>query len=203
METYKKLLECDNYPPSIIVKKDRDWDILELEEDEYYNCYPKYYGSSEIGVCQGKKFLVHSKPKYPFLIQNRIQPKFEGNEEYVFILYLKKGNTIFAYYFPINIENKDDFLNCLCNVQEFIIPKFDNKNYSEIEYLLTRFDIVEDKNGKFWVKGINWDPQFGVELESNLNKMVEDIYQHINYSTFNYFAPLEKFVQTHVSNSSL
>ena len=57
IQTSKKLGDCEYYPPSIIVKKDRDWDILELEEDEFYNCYPKYYGSSEMSVCIGKKFI--------------------------------------------------------------------------------------------------------------------------------------------------
>ena len=170
------------------MKKNRDWDILELEEDEFYNCYPKYYGSSEMSVCIGKKFIKNSKPNFPFLVQDRIQPKFDNDGESVYILYVKKNNIISAYYAPTSIKNKNDLLECLCNVQEFIIPKFDTKNYSEIEYLLTEFEVVEDKNNKFWVKGINWDPKFS-----------DDIFYNMNNSGFNYF---EKLVQTHCSNSS-
>jgi hypothetical protein len=196
IETRKKLMDCEYYLPSIIVKKDRDWDMLELE-DEIYNCYPKYYGSSENSICIGKKFIKNSKPNYPFLVQERIEPKFEGHEENILILYVKKDNTISAYYAPTIIENKKGLIECLGNVQEYIIPKFDSKNYSEIEYFLTEFDIIEDKNDKFWVKGINWDPQ----LDNNLT--VIDILNHINNSKFNYFLTLEKFFQTHTSNSSL
>ena len=196
IETNKKLMDCEYYPPSIIVKKDRDWNILELEEDEFYNCYPKYYGSSETSVCIGKNFIRNSKPNFPFLVQDRIHPKFENQEEKLFILYVKKDNTISAYYSPTSIENKTALLECLCNVQEYIIPKFDAKNYCEIEYLLTEFGIVEDKNDKFWVKGINWDPKISNDWE----KMVVDIFHHMNNSEFNYFL---KLVQTHFSNSSL
>jgi hypothetical protein len=190
IETSKKLGDCEYYLPSIIVKKERDWDILELEEDEFYNCYPKYYGSSEMSVCIGKNFIRNSKPNFPFLVQDRILSKFDNDGESVFILYVKKNNIISAYYAPTNIENKTALLECLCNVQEFIIPKFD-----EIEYLLTEFEVIEDKNNKFWVKGVNWDPKFSNDLE----KMVDDIFYNMNNSGFNYF---EKLVQTHCSNSS-
>ena len=183
IETSKKLCNCEYYPPSIIVKKDRDWNILELEEDEFYNCYPKYYGSSEMSVCIGKNFIRNSKPNFPFLVQDRIHSKFDNDGESVFILYVKKNNIISAYYAPTSIENKTALLECLCNVQEFIIPKFD-----EIEYLLTEFEVIEDKNNKFWVKGVNWDPKFS-----------DDIFYNMNNSEFNYF---EKLVQTHCSNSS-
>jgi hypothetical protein len=183
IETSKKLCNCEYYPPSIIVKKDRDWNILELEEDEFYNCYPKYYGSSEMSVCIGKNFIRNSKPNFPFLVQDRILSKFDNDGESVFILYVKKNNIISAYYAPTNIENKTALLECLCNVQEFIIPKFD-----EIEYLLTEFEVIEDKNDKFWVKGVNWDPKFS-----------DDIFYNMNNSEFNYF---EKLVRTHCSNSS-
>ena len=108
---------------------------------------------------------------------------------------MKKNNIILAYYAPTHIENKTALLECLCNVQEFIIPKFDAKNYSEIEYFLTEFEVIEDKNNKFWVKGVNWDPKLSNELE----KMVDDIFYNMNNSEFNYF---KKLVQTHCSNSS-
>ena len=201
LEINKKLMDSEYYPPSIIVKKERDWDILELEEDEFYNCYPKYYCSSEISVCIGKKFIVNSKPNFPFLVQDKIEAKIEGYEESIFILYVKKNNNISAYYAPTSIKNKKELFECLCNIQEFIIPKFDSKNYSEIEYLLTEFDIVEDKNNKYWVKGINWNPKF---TQNYLEKIVDDIFQHINTEKFNYFLDLslEKLVQTHFSNSS-
>lgn len=204
IETNKKLMDCLHYPPSIIVKKERDWNILELEEDEYYYCYPKYYGSSENSVCLGKQFIINRKPNYPFLIQDKINPKYENKEESVFILYVKKDNIISAYYSPSSIENKKGLLECLNNIQQFIIPKIDSKNYSEIEYLLTKFDVVEDKYNKFWLKGINWDPQFEEELSSNCEKMVEDIFQHMKKQEFNYFLDLslEKLVQTHCSNFS-
>jgi hypothetical protein len=195
IETSKKLGDCEYYPPSIIVKKDRDWDILELEEDEFYNCYPKCYGSSEMSVCIGKNFIRNSKPNFPFLVQDRIQSKFDNDGVSVFILYVKKNNIISAYYAPTSIENKTALLECLCNVQDFLIPKFDSKNYSEIEYFLTEFEVIEDKNNKFWVKGINWDPK----LSNDLEKMVDDIFYNMNNSGFNYF---EKLVQTHFSNSS-
>jgi len=200
LETSKKLMDCEYYPPSIIVKKERDWDILELEENEFFNCYPKYYDTTEISVCQGKNFIYNSKPNFPFLVQDKIETL---KEEHIFILYLKKENIISAYYAPVNIENKENLLNCLCNIQKFIIPKFDSKNYSENEYLLTKYDIIEDINNKFWLKGIHWDPQFGVDFVSTLKNIVEDIFHHINYSEFNYFLPLEKLFHTHVSNSSL
>ena len=90
IETSKKLMDCEYYPPSIIVKKDRDWEILELDEDELYNCYPKYYRSSEISVCIGKKFIKNSKPSFPFLVQDKIISKSENDGESVFILYVKK-----------------------------------------------------------------------------------------------------------------
>lgn len=205
IETSKKLMDCEYYPPSILVKKDRDWESLELEEDEFYNCYTKYYRSLEISVCNGKNFIYNSRPSYPFLIQDRIEPKFEGQRESVFILYVKKDNTISAYYAPTSIENKIALLECLCNVQEYIIPKFDSKNLSEIEYFLTEFDIVEDKNNKFWVKGINWDPQFEPNWIPNMEKMVDDIFHHMQTKEFNYFLDLslEKLFQTHCSKSSL
>jgi hypothetical protein len=200
IETCKKFMDCEYYPPSIIVKKDRDWDTLELDEREFYNCYPKYYGSSEISVCMGKKFIRNSKPSFPFLIQDRILSKFENDGESVFILYVKKNNCITAYYAPTTIENKSNLLECLCYIQKYIIPKFDAKNYSEIEYFLTQFDVVEDNNDKFWIKGINWDPK----LLDNENKIIDDILHHMNNLEFNYFLPLclEKLVQTHFSNSS-
>jgi len=202
LETIKKLMDCEYYPPSIIVKKERDWNILELEEDEYYNCYPKYYGSSENSVCLGKEFIVNSKLNYPFIIQDRIDAKFE-NEESVFVLYVKIENTISAYYAPNQIENKNGLLECLNDVQQYIIPKFDSKNYCEIEYFLTTYDIVEDKKDKFWVKGINWDSQLDPIWCPNLEQMVGDIFYHMQTNEFNYFLPLEKFVQIHCSNCSL
>jgi len=200
IETSKKLMDCEYYPPSIIVKKDRDWEILELDEDELYNCYPKYYRSSEISVCIGKKFIKNSKPSFPFLVQDKIISKSENDGESVFILYVKKNNCISAYYAPIIIENKNGLIESLCYTQKYIIPKFDAKNYSEIEYFLTQFDVVEDNNYKFWIKGINWDPK----LSNNAEKMIDDIFHHMNNSEFNYFLPLslEKLIQTHCSNSS-
>jgi hypothetical protein len=206
LETSKKLMNSDYYPPSIIVKKERDWDILELEEEEFYNCYPKYYGSSENSICIGKKFIKNSKPSYPFLIQDKIQSKSENNDESIFILYVKKDNNISAYYAPTKIENTNSLLCCLINIQQFIIPEFDSKNYSEIEYLITEFDVIEDNHDKFWVKGINWDPNFDSNSKlNNLDKIVNDIFQHIQTLKFNYFLDLslEKFVQTHCSSSSL
>ena len=169
IETSKMLSDCEYYPPSIIVKID--------------------------SVCIGKNFIRNSKPSFPFLVQDRIQPKFDNDGESVFILYVKKNNIISAYYAPTSIENKSSLLECLCNIQEFIIPKFDTKNYCEIEYFLTEFEVIEDKNNKFWVKGVNWDPKFSNDLE----KMVDDIFYNMNNSGFNYF---EKLVQTHCSNSS-
>ena len=198
LETIKKLMDCEYYPPSIIVKKDRDWNILELEDDEYYNCYPKYYGSSENSVCFGKEFIVNSKLNYPFVIQDRIDAKIE-NEDSVSVLYVKKDNKISAYYAPTTIENKSSLFECLYNVQQYIIPKFDSKNYSDIEYFLTKYDVVEDKTDKFWVKGINWAPYW----EPNWEQMVDDIFHHMQTQEFNYFLPLEKFFQTHCSNCSL
>jgi len=202
IETSKKLMDCEYYPPSIIVKKERDWDILDLEDIEFYNCYPKYYGSSEMTVCMGKIFIRNSKPNYPFIVQDRIQSKSEGDKKSIFILYVKKDNNISTYYAPIEIENKRGLFEALINVQEYITPKIDAKNYSDIEYLLTEFDIIEDQNNKFWVKGINWDPVFD---PNNLEKMVEDIFHHMNTSEFNYFLDLslEKLVQTHCSSFSL
>jgi len=196
LEISKKLFDCENYLPSIIVKKNRDWDILELEDDEFYNCYPKYYGSSDESICLGKNFIKNSKPNYPFLVQNKI----EGQEESYYILYVKKNNIVSAYYAPTITENKNGLIELFCNIQKFIIPKFDSKNYSEIEYLLTQFDIIEDKDNNFWIKGINWDPKF----LHNWEKIVSDIYHHIYNSEFNYFLslPLEKFVQTQRSNFS-
>ena len=199
LETTKKLMDCEYYPPSIIIKKDRDWDILELEDDEYYNCYPKYYGSSETSVCNGKNFIVNSKPKYPFIVQDRIEPKSPDCESSIYILYVKKDNIISAYYAPTMLENKKSLLECIHNVQKYIIPKFDTKNYCEIEYLLTEFDVIEDINDKIWLKGINWDPKF----DSKLKNIIEDIFQHIQKQEFNYFLSLEKLFQTHFSNFCL
>jgi hypothetical protein len=89
----------------------------------------------------------------------------------------------------------------LLNIQDFIIPKLESKNFCEIEYLLTEFDIIEDKNNKYWLKGINWDPNFD---QNELQKIVDDIFLHIKIQKFNYLLDLslEKFVQTHFSNSS-
>lgn len=206
LEISKKLMDSSYYPPSIIVKKERDWDILELEEDEFYNCYPKYYGSLENSVCMGKKFIKNSKPSYPFLIQDKIEPKFEDYEESIFILYVKKDNNISAYCTPTSIENKKALFECLYNIQQFIIPKFDSKNYCENEYLFTEFDIIEDSYGKFWVKGINWDPNLDSNSKSNeTEKIIADIFNHMQTQEFSYLLDLslEKFFQTHCSNSSL
>lgn len=202
IETNKKLMDCEYYAPSIIIKKERDWDILELEDTDFYNCYPKYYGSSEMSVCMGKNFIINSKPNFPFLIQDRIQPNSESGIESIYILYVKKDNSISSYYSPIEIENKRELFEALLNVQEYIIPKIDSKNYSDIEYLLTEFDIVEDENNKFWLKGINCDP---ILNQNNLEKIVEDIFHHMNTCEFNYFLDLslEKLVQTHCSSFSL
>jgi hypothetical protein len=187
LETCKKLMDCLYYPPSIIVKKDRDWDILELEEDEFYNCYPKYYGSVNASVCIGKRFIKNSKPIYPFLVQDRVDSKIEDDEQSVFILYVKKNNSISVYYAPTEFENNSCLLEALSNVQNFIIPKIDAKNYCEIEYLLTQFDVVEDKNNKFWIKGIKWDPNCEINY---LKKIVDDIDNHIKTQKFNYFLEL-------------
>ena len=94
LETSKKLMDCEYYPPSIIIKKNRDWDILELDENEYYNCYPKYYGSSENSVCLGKKFIVNSKLSYPFLVQDQIEAKLRYKLDSIYVLYVKKDNKI-------------------------------------------------------------------------------------------------------------
>ena len=70
-KTTKKLQDCEYYPPSLIVKKERDWNILELEDDQYYYCKPKYgCQSKNISVCLGKEFIVNQKLEYPFVIQD-------------------------------------------------------------------------------------------------------------------------------------
>lgn len=225
LETTKKLLDCEYYPPSLIVKKERDWNILKLEDDQYYYCKPKYgCQSKNISVCLGKEFVVNYKMEYPFVIQDEIDSKLDNGRKIdyrIFVLYVKKDNQISAYYTPnllrrvcvdpvdsrspksffsfgddcskSIVENKgSELFECLKDAQKLIIPKFDSKNYSETEYFITGYDVIEDKNDKFWIMEINWDPNFfHYDCEKKFHKNIfEDIINHIQTHKFNYFLPL-------------
>lgn len=225
LETTKKLQDCEYYPPSLIIKKERDWNILELDDDKYYYCKPKYgCQSKNISVCIGKEFVINQKIEYPFVVQDEIDSKLENGKKIdyrVFVLYVKKDNQISAYYSPdllcrvcadtvesrspksffsfgedccnSVIENKGtELFECLKDAQKLIIPKFDSKNYSEIEYFITGYDVIEDQYNKFWIMEINWDPNFfHYECEKKFHKKIfEDIINHIQIKEFNYFLPL-------------
>jgi len=225
LETTKKLQDCDYYPPSLIVKKERDWNILELDDDKYYYCKPKYgCQSKNISVCLGKEFLVNQKLEYPFVIQDEIDSKLDNGRKVdyrIFVLYVKKDNQISAFYSPnllrrvcvdivesrspksffsfgddcskSVIENKGtEIFECLKDAQKYIIPKFNSTNYSEIEYFITGYDLIEDQYNKFWIMEINWDPNFfHYDCEKKFHKKIfEDIVNHIQTKKFNYFLPL-------------
>jgi hypothetical protein len=227
LETTKKLQDCDYYPPSLIVKKERDWNILELEDDMYYYCKPKYGSQSKnISVCVGKEFVINQKLEYPFIVQDEIDSKLDNGRKVdyrVFVLYVKKDNKISAYYSPnllrrvcvdtvesrspksffsfgddsskSIVENKgNELFECLKDAQKYIIPKFNSTNYSEIEYFITGYDVIEDQYNKFWIMEINWDPNFfHYDCEKKFHKKIfEDIINHIQKKEFSYFLPLEK-----------
>jgi hypothetical protein len=225
LETTKKLMDCEYYPPSLIIKKERDWNILELEDDMYYYCKPKFgCQSKNISVCRGKEFVVNQKLEYPFIIQDEIDSKLDNGRKIdyrIFVLYVKKDNKILSYYTPhllrrvcvdtvtsrspksffsfgddcsnsIVENNSKQLIDCLKDAQKLIIPKFDSKNYNEIEYFISGYDIIEDINNKFWIMEINWDPNFfHYDCEKIYHKKIfEDIINHIKTQKFNYFLEL-------------
>jgi hypothetical protein len=132
----------------------------------------------------------------------------------VYVLYIKNNNTIRSYYYPgyvkriarVEYEKKelDSFLThsdkletvegkntnleeCLKDAQKFIIPEFNKyKSDSEVEFFLSAYDVVEDKNGRFWIIEVNWDPDFFN------NKEVLDLHQDIANHWANIISNYEK-----------
>jgi len=132
----------------------------------------------------------------------------------VYVLYIKNNNTIRSYYYPgyvkriarVEYEKKelDSFLThsdkletvegkntnleeCLKDAQKFIIPEFNkDKSDSEVEFFLSAYDVVEDKNGRFWIIEVNWDPDFFN------NKEVLDLHQDIANHWANIISNYEK-----------
>lgn len=125
----------------------------------------------------------------PFSIQEEIIPKLCNNvrvDYRTYVLYVKENSNINVYYLPHHLKrvsyekfdsrNADSFfttkldsvvfntskklIDCLKDCQKFIIPKFNKTSLSKVEYFLTGYDLIEDREGKFWILEINSDPNF-------------------------------------------
>jgi hypothetical protein len=144
-----------------------------------------------------------------------------------FVLYVKEQDMVNAYYSPEHLKRvcsdkfeertRNSFFSfgegceqlvvkntteqleqCLKSAQKYILPKFDNKNASKVEYFLVGYDIIEDVDGKFWIMEINSDPNFfHYDCEKHFHQHIfRDIAQSIvehqktQELKFNYFLPL-------------
>jgi len=144
-----------------------------------------------------------------------------------FVLYVKENDMINAYYSPEHLcrvcsekyedRSRNSFFSfgegceqsvvrntseqiegCLKSAQKYILGKFDNTNYSKVEYFLVGYDLIEDEEGKFWIMEINSDPNFfHYDCEKHFHQHIfRDIAQSIkdhqknNTLQFNYFLPL-------------
>jgi len=149
-------------------------------------------------------------------------------EDYrIYVLYVKNKNQISSFYYPIGIIRKcnQEFNNertennslsvnnnsfdiyqatnpnlfeCLKEAQTHIIPKLNSENNKELETVLVGYDVIEDKNGKFWILEINSCPNFFHQplfIKFQTELIQDIIFMFLNYKyhqniSFNHFIKL-------------
>ena len=144
-----------------------------------------------------------------------------------FVLYVKQDNMIKVFYSPHHLKRicGDDYENrteesffsigentrqevventseqleqCLKSAQKYILPKFTSENASDLEFFLTGFDLIKDRNGKFWIMEVNSDPNFfHYDCETKFHQKIfrditESIVRHRDEGIFrlDYFSEL-------------
>lgn len=191
--TTLKLLKSKYYPKTFLIKNQKEFDNLKLE-NKYYFVKPQFgWECKNISLLHNKNFIFNKGIKFPLIIQEEILPKLYNNtkEDYrIYVLYVKNNNQITSYYYPIGIKRKcshkfnnqrteenslsisnnshKEIFNanipklkeCLKETQSHIIPKLNNKNKKELEISFLGYDLIQDKNGKFWILEINSVPSF-------------------------------------------
>lgn len=173
--TTYKLMNCDYYPPSLVVKDENKWRKVRIDSNKYYYVKPKYGSQCKnISVLKGKEVIINNQDSinsFPFALQEEITPKLddEGRKSdfRTFVLYVKENNNIRVFYAPEHLlryckdafeeRTKDSFFSygddCEKRVIENTSDKLEECLKDAQRYILPKFNYESHSKLEFFLCG--------------------------------------------------
>lgn len=150
---------------------------------------------------------------YPAIVQEEIKSERKNGKKIdyrIFVLYIRNENEVKGFFYQdgivrfaksmdkivTNEENQEDLIReiknfskdkklieCLKEVNQKVLNKLPYESQSELEFFLTGYDVIKDKDGKYWVMEINSAPRLLYNdyfpLARLINEMLEEIHDLI------------------------
>lgn len=166
---------------------------------------------------------------YPAIVQEEVKSERRDGKKLdyrIFVLYIRNGNEVKGFFYEDGVvrytksmekivnneENKEDLireiknfrgdenlLECLKDINERVVKKLPNENKTDLEFFLTGFDIIKDKDKKYWVTEINATPRLQFNdffpLARLINNMLEEIHNIITKYEEDEAIFIDKFIE--------
>ena len=150
---------------------------------------------------------------YPAIVQEEIKAEKKDGKKIdyrIFVLYIRNDNEVKGFFYQDGIvkytkkvdkivsneENKDDsikeirsfkddekLIDFLKDINKRILSNMPSDNKCELEFLLTGYDIMKDKDKKYWLTEIDSTPSLkynsSFQLATLINNMLEEIHNII------------------------